>query len=126
MNGAGAPGGPVLGLSEHARRAVETAAAEAEVLRQGFIGTEHLLLGVLRLPDCGGARVLREQGADLNDIYTDIAAIFGHPVSGGRAQTGALRTARRVETRVRRNSRPMAAFPVALPAARVAPATTRS
>ena len=100
MNGAGAPGGPVLGLSEHARRAVETAAAEAEVLRQGFIGTEHLLLGVLRLPDCGGARVLREQGADLNDIYTDIAAIFGHPVSGGRAQTGSLRTARRVETRV--------------------------
>ena len=68
MNGAGAPGGPVLGLSEHARRAVETAAAEAEVLRQGFIGTEHLLLGVLRLPDCGGARVLREPGADLNDI----------------------------------------------------------
>ena len=100
MDGAGFPGGPVLGLTENARKAVETAAAEAEQLRQGFIGTEHLLLGILRQPDCGGARILREQGADLNDIYTDIAAIFGHPVSGGRAQTGALRTARRVETRV--------------------------
>ncbi len=100
MDGAGFPGGPVLGLTEHARKPVETAAAEAEQLRQGFIGTEHLLLGILRQPDCGGARILRGQGADLNDIYTDIAAIFGHPVSGGRAQTGALRTARRVETRV--------------------------
>ena len=99
MDGAGAPGGPVLGLSEHARRAVETAAAEAETLRQGFIGTEHLLLGVLRLPDCGGARVLRALGADLNELYTDIAALFGHPVSGGRTQTGTVRTGRRVETR---------------------------
>ena len=99
MDGAGAPGGPVLGLSGSARRAVETAAAEAENLRQGFIGTEHLLLGVLRLPDCGGARALRALGADLNELYTDVAAIFGHPVSGGRAQTGAVRTGRRVETR---------------------------
>ena len=100
LDGSGAPGGPVLGLSEHARRAVETAAAEAETLRQGFIGTEHLLLGVLRQPDCGGARALRALGADLNDIYTDIAAVFGHPVSGERPQTGALRGARRAETRV--------------------------
>ena len=99
MDGAGAPGGPVLGLSGSARRAVETAAAEAENLRQGFIGTEHLLLGVLRLPDCGGARALRALGADLNELYTDVAAIFGHPVSGGRAQTGSLRGGRRAETR---------------------------
>ena len=100
LEGAGAPGGPVLGLSEHARRAVETAAAEAEALRQGFIGTEHLLLGVLRQPDCGGARALRALGADLNDIYTDIAAIFGHPVSGDRPQLGTVRGVRRTETRV--------------------------
>ncbi|MBQ6273038.1 MAG: ATP-dependent Clp protease ATP-binding subunit [Oscillospiraceae bacterium] len=100
MDGAGAPGGPVLGLSGSARRAVETAAAEAENLRQGFIGTEHLLLGVLRLPDCGGARALRALGADLNELYTDVAAIFGHPVPGGRPQTGSLRSGRRAETRI--------------------------
>ena len=100
QTGQGAPGGPVLGLSENARRAVETAAAEAANLRQGFIGTEHLLLGVLRQPDCGGARLLRALGADLNEIYTDIAAIFGHPVSGGRSQLGTAKGLRRAETRV--------------------------
>ncbi len=100
QTGPGAPGGPVLGLSENARRAVETAAAEAANLRQGFIGTEHLLLGVLRQPDCGGARLLRALGADLNEIYTDIAAIFGHPVSGGRSQLGTAKGLRRAETRV--------------------------
>ena len=99
LDGAGAPGGPVLGLSAHARQAVETAAAEAETLRQGFIGTEHLLLGVLRQPDCGGARALRSLGADLNDIYTDIAAVFGHPVSGERPQPLPLRAPRRIDTR---------------------------
>ena len=100
MDGTGFPGGPVLGLTENARKAVETAAAEAEHLRQGFIGTEHLLLGILRQPDCGGARILRGQGADLNDIYTDIAAIFGHPVSGDRQQLGTARSVRRADTRV--------------------------
>ncbi len=100
MDGAGFPGGPVLGLTENARKAVETAAAEAEQLRQGFIGTEHLLLGILRQPDCGGARILRGQGADLNDIYTDIAAIFGHPVSGDRQQLGTAKSVRRADTRV--------------------------
>ena len=98
--GLGSPGGPVLGLSQNARRAVETAAVEAEALRQGFIGTEHLLLGILRQPDCGGARLLRSLGADLNDIYTDIAAVFGHPVSDSRPQQGLARGLRRTETRV--------------------------
>ena len=100
MNGTGTPGGPVLGLSRNAQEALETAASEARLLRQGFIGTEHLLLGILRQPDCGGAQALREQDADLNDIYTDIAAIFGHPVSDGRPQVGAARTVRRTDTRV--------------------------
>ena len=100
QNGAGCPGGPVLGLTENARAAVETAAAEAAQLRQGFIGTEHLLLGVLRQPDCGGSRILRGQGADLNDLYTDIVAIFGHPVSGDRQQLGAAKTLRRADTRI--------------------------
>jgi ATP-dependent Clp protease ATP-binding subunit ClpC len=101
QNGAGAPGGPVLGLSEDAVRAVETAASEAECLRQGFIGTEHLLLGILRQPDCGGARALRELGADLNELYTDIAAIFGHPASESRPPLGtAGRPLRRADTRV--------------------------
>ena len=101
LNGEGAVGGTVLGLSRNARQAVETAALEAEHLRQGFIGTEHLLVGVLRQPDCGGAQVLRYLGADLNEIYTDVVAIFGSPSSGSRPELGAARgTVRRTETRV--------------------------
>ncbi len=100
--GKGAPGIPPQGLSLHAHFAVERAAAEAGVLRQGYIGTEHLLLGILRQPDCGGAVILRGLGVELNDLYTDVLAVFGNPVSNGRGlpQSGTARgTLRRPETR---------------------------
>jgi len=98
--GRGVPSLPVQGLSVHARTAVERAAAEAGVLRQGYIGTEHLLLGILRQPDCGGTALLLSLGLEPNDLYTDIVDVFGAPAPNGRTQQGLARTLRRVETRV--------------------------
>ena len=98
--GLGAPGVPGQGLTQNARAAVERAASEARTLHHYCIGTEHLLLGILRLPDCGGAQLLAEAGADLNEICTQIMDVFGSPDSRGRAQTSAVRTpVRRAETR---------------------------
>ena len=101
-DGLGAPGAPPQGLSARAQTAVERAAAEANELRQGYIGTEHLLTGILRQGDCGGARVLLALGFELNDIYTDVAALFGNPSSpGGRQQAGLARSvAHRADTRI--------------------------
>ncbi len=100
LDGEGAPGLPVQGLSARAQAAVERAAAEALELRQGYIGTEHLLLGILRQSGCTGVAVLQHVGVDINDIYTDILAVFGSP-QNSRPQTGAAgRTARRADTRV--------------------------
>ena len=98
--GHGCPSLPVQGLSLHAREAVERAAAEAGVLRQGYIGTEHLLLGILRQPDCGGTALLLSLGLEPNDLYTDILDVFGAPAPNGRTQQGLARSLRRVETRV--------------------------
>lgn len=100
-NGSGSPGRPEQGLTPRARRAVEQAAQEARQLQQGYIGTEHLLLGLLRQNDCGAAASLREAGADLNEIYTDIMAVFGNPSSNNRSQTGTARsTLRRTDTKM--------------------------
>ncbi len=101
IDGSGAPGLPVQGLSARARIAVERAAQEAAALRQSYIGTEHLLLGILRQSDCTGAAVLQGLGLELNDLYTDVLAVFGSPSSNSRPQTGAAgRTVRRAETRI--------------------------
>ena len=92
-------GVPGEGMSANACEAVERSAAEANELRQGYIGTEHLLLGILRQPDCGGVRLLEEQGLHVNDVYTDILAVFGSPAPGtGRSRSLRRALPRRSET----------------------------
>ena len=75
--GEGAPGAPTQGLTRHAWNAIEKASLDASALGHSYVGTEHILMGILRQPDCGGAVALTSAGYDLNEIYTDIMAIFG-------------------------------------------------
>ena len=97
----GCPGVPARGLSDNARAAVSEAAVEAVRLKHPCIGTEHLLLGLLRLPDCRALRLLEECCIERDAVYTEILAVFGNPESRGRAQTGAVRSPlRRSETKI--------------------------
>ena len=48
QSGTGEPGAPTQGLTKHAWQAIEKAAADAARLGHSYIGTEHLLLGILR------------------------------------------------------------------------------
>ena len=101
LDGTGAPSAPEHRLTLRAKQAFERAAAEAEALGQNYIGTEHLLLGILRQSSCGGVRILDELGTDINDIYSDIMDVFGNPSSHGRAQTGTAHgSLRRAETKI--------------------------
>ncbi|MBR6258605.1 MAG: ATP-dependent Clp protease ATP-binding subunit ClpC, partial [Oscillospiraceae bacterium] len=63
---------PVQGLTPMAKRVIELAVAEANRLGHGFVGTEHLLMGILREYESVGARVITTAGVDLNRLYTDI------------------------------------------------------
>ncbi|NCB51482.1 MAG: ATP-dependent Clp protease ATP-binding subunit [Clostridia bacterium] len=101
MVGRGAPGEPVQGLTGNARQAVERAGEDAAKLGRGFIGTEHLLIGVLREPDCGAARLLAAAGADVGSIYTDAVALFGGQSFESRQQQSPLKMpSRRTETKI--------------------------
>ena len=100
QNGLGCPGLPVQGLSPNARSVLDKAAAEARALGQVCIGTEHLLLGLLRMADCGALRVLEEAGADRDLLYTAVMDVFGNPNSREKTQPGTLRSPlRRSETK---------------------------
>lgn len=74
--GRGAAGIPAQGLTPNAKRVVELAILCANQLGHSFIGTEHLLMGLLREPDCAATRLIASTGADINKIYTDIVDIF--------------------------------------------------
>jgi ATP-dependent Clp protease ATP-binding subunit ClpC len=62
-----------LPLSEGAKRALSFAAEESELLGNRHIGTEHLLLGLLREENSIAAEVLYGRGLRLSDIRHDLA-----------------------------------------------------
>lgn len=61
-----------LPLSGESKRALKYGAEEADRLNHRHIGTEHLLLGLLRDKDCFAAKLLRERGADLAKLRARI------------------------------------------------------
>ena len=59
------------------RRALTFAQEEAQELQHNYIGTEHLLLGLLRLPDTLAAEVLKQYGVDLVLAREAVTFIIG-------------------------------------------------
>ena len=88
--GRGEPGAPAQGLTPRAKRVIELAMSDAGRFGHSHVGTEHLLMGILREADSAAARIITSTGVDLNKLYTDVVAIFGQssgfqrPVPGMR------------------------------------------
>jgi len=55
-------------LTQECKKALDYAAEEADGLGHRHIGTEHLLLGLLREEDCFAALLLTKYGVKLNDL----------------------------------------------------------
>jgi ATP-dependent Clp protease ATP-binding subunit ClpA len=60
-----------------ARRAVERAMEEARSLGHNYVGTEHLLLGLLDRPDSAAGQLLIEQGLTLPDVRRELLELLG-------------------------------------------------
>ncbi len=74
--GRGAEGMSFQGLTPDAKRVIELAIMDANRLGHSYIGTEHLLMGLMREPECTGSRLLSSIGVDLNKVYSDVIGIF--------------------------------------------------
>ena len=61
------------------RNTIEAAMAEGRAMKHAYVGTEHLLLGLLRQADSGAARILMEQGISLDDARRATLALLGVP-----------------------------------------------
>lgn len=62
----------MLGFTPRAKRVLELAFHEARGHNQEYIGTEHILLAIMREPDCIGVRVLVELGVDMQKLYNEV------------------------------------------------------
>jgi ATP-dependent Clp protease ATP-binding subunit ClpC len=88
-------------FTKKARRVLSLANEEAQALNHGYIGTEHLLLGLVREGDGVAARVLKDLGVDLPKVRSAVEDIVGR---GKRATLGRIgltpRTKRVIELAV--------------------------
>ncbi|MDD3419199.1 MAG: ATP-dependent Clp protease ATP-binding subunit, partial [Candidatus Gastranaerophilales bacterium] len=92
-------------FTPRAKRVLELSWDEARQLGHNYIGTEHLLLGLIREGEGVAARVLENLGVDLNKIRSNVIKMLGEtktaatagvssasasPSSGGKTKTPSL------------------------------------
>jgi ATP-dependent Clp protease ATP-binding subunit ClpC len=67
-----------LPLTPRARKVIEYATEEARNLNHNYIGTEHLLLGLLREQEGVAAQVLMNLGLKLEEVREEVLNLLGH------------------------------------------------
>ena len=83
-------------FTPRAKRVLELSLEEARQLGHNYIGTEHLLLGLIREGEGVAARVLENLGIDLTKVRTQVIRMLGETAevgSGGSTSKGNLKTA---------------------------------
>jgi ATP-dependent Clp protease ATP-binding subunit ClpC len=74
-----------LPQTPRAKLVIELAIEEARNLRHNYVGTEHLLLGLIREEEGVAAQVLMNLGLKLEDVRNEIRKLLGNgETSGGR------------------------------------------
>jgi ATP-dependent Clp protease ATP-binding subunit ClpC len=74
-------------FSERARRVLSLAQEEAKRFNHNYIGTEHILLGLVRETEGVAAKVLSNLGVELSKVKSAVEFIIGH---GERSATGEI------------------------------------
>ena len=77
-------------LSQECKRILNFATEEAERLGHKNVGTEHLLLGILREEKCFGAEILQERGLRLRTLRDELARSAGEKVPVSRPKETSL------------------------------------
>jgi Clp amino terminal domain, pathogenicity island component len=83
----GPAGHPFSRFTKRARHVVELAQEEARLLGHNYVGTEHLLLGLLQERDGVAARALEQVGMTVEGVRSEVEAIVGR---GSYTPSGAI------------------------------------
>ena len=84
-----------LPQTPRAKKVIEYSMEEARNLNHSYVGTEHILLGLLREQEGVAAQVLMNLGLKLEDVREEVLNLLGHGLEGaevgdrsGRGETG--------------------------------------
>jgi ATP-dependent Clp protease ATP-binding subunit ClpC len=79
-----APEGPDLPYTSRAKKVLELAMSEARELNHSYVGTEHLLLGLLREEKGIAAQVLSDAGVNLEQARAETLRLLGSDMPAGK------------------------------------------
>jgi len=74
-----------LPQTPRAKKVIEYAMEEARNLNHNYVGTEHLLLGLLREQEGVAAQVLMNLGLKLEDVRDEVLNLLGHGLEGAES-----------------------------------------
>ena len=113
---AGQTTGPDLPYTSRAKKVLELAMSEARELNHSYVGTEHLLLGLLREEKGIAAQVLTDAGVNLDAARAETLRILGTemPQGGAQQQQGAARRRKRRRRAKRSPRRPRSIISAAI------------
>ena len=83
-----------LPYTSRAKKVLEFSMAEARELNHSYVGTEHLLLGILREEKGIGAMVLCEAGLSLDTARSEILRLLGGKTAGPKEDKAVLNAVR--------------------------------
>lgn len=84
------PASTEVPMAPAAQAVLQAAAEEADRLLHGYIGTEHLLLGILRVDDSPAAALLTRHGLRLDDARQTLARLSSTPAHHPASRVGNL------------------------------------
>ena len=77
-----------LPQTPRAKKVIEYSMEEARNLNHNYVGTEHILLGLLREQEGVAAQVLMNLGLKLEDVREEVLTLLGHNVDGEGGERG--------------------------------------
>ncbi len=76
-----------LPQTPRAKKVIEYAMEEARNLNHNYVGTEHLLLGLIREQEGVAAQVLMNLGLKLEDVREEVLNLLGHGIEGAEGSS---------------------------------------
>lgn len=83
------------GYSPRIQHIIETADQEAERFDNENIGTEHLLIALLKEADCAGVRLLNTLGVNIQKIYIETLVAMGEDVNRYKEEIAASKSGKK-------------------------------
>jgi ATP-dependent Clp protease ATP-binding subunit ClpC len=77
-----------LPQTPRAKKVIEYSMEEARNLNHNYVGTEHILLGLLREQEGVAAQVLMNLGLKLEEVREEVLNLLGHGLEGAESERG--------------------------------------